>query len=93
MSVRVNSGCWAAVACDRIQFFGDAADAVRCASVAAGKGNGSKHRGFVRHRGILCHPPACRRSQRPGDVDAAGEHAQEVGIVQCDVDQHVVGQD
>jgi hypothetical protein len=58
-----------------------------CSGVAAGKGK-------VRSSGICCSadglPASAAGCQRPDDMHAAGQHAEEIGVVERDANQHVV---
>ena len=58
---------------------------------AAWEGEGFEAAGFVVSR-VIAYAQTATGTQRPGDVDAAGEDAEVPGIIDGDVDEHVVGQ-
>ena len=75
-----------------IQLLGQAADA-RLLRVGRGGEGEFLEAGCFHVDRIVAHAEVTSSCQRPGHVDAAGEHAQEVGVVQRDVDELVVRQD
>jgi hypothetical protein len=72
-----------------VDLFGEVADAGLLFGRGDGKGEGFEAAGFVVARSLPTpsQPPCC---QRPDDMHAAGQDAEEIRIVERDGDQHIV---